>query len=78
MKPSHKFFALLLLMTLFIGSQAIAQSYFHWDLLHRSARAKEVMQDNEYVINSNTIGSFFCNPLVLNGTVLLSCKDRLW
>jgi hypothetical protein len=35
--------------------------------LHKMERAQEVMQDNELEIGVESIGSFFCNPLQLNG-----------
>ncbi|HEX5171505.1 MAG TPA: hypothetical protein VFW11_20145 [Cyclobacteriaceae bacterium] len=36
----------------------------------KQARAKEVMQDNEYVYTGYEEGIFFCNPLVLDGEPL--------
>jgi hypothetical protein len=36
----------------------------------RLERAKEVRQDNEYTVTGNERGSFFDNPLMINGTPL--------
>jgi hypothetical protein len=33
-------------------------------------RAKEVMQDNEFVVSAETVGTFFINPLLLDGNTL--------
>jgi len=53
-----------MLLTIINGSRTFAQDYFSRILV--SARAMEVMQDNEYTSTGYEKGKFFSNPLMLN------------
>lgn len=55
-----------MLLTLMIGSRTFAQDYFSFARLLASARALEVMQNNEYTSTGYEQGKFFSNPLMLN------------
>src|SRR5688572_19228716 len=77
MRHLKKSFTLLMLLTSIIGSRTFAQDLVQ-DLLkfqttlklEKQERAKEVMQDNEYNSTGYEKGTFFSNPLMLNGEPL--------
>jgi len=65
MKHLTKSFILLMLVTSIIGSRSSAQDFFVFDFnarlkqqLAKQQRAKEVMQDNEYVVTGYEKGTF--------------------
>jgi hypothetical protein len=62
-------YILLMLLTVIIGSRTFAQDcdLNFLTLKQTSARAKEVMQNNEYTSTGYEKGNFYCNPLMLNG-----------
>ena len=62
-------YILLVLLTVIIGSRTFAQDcdLNFLTLRQNSARAKEVMQNNEYTSTGYEKGNFYCNPLMLNG-----------
>jgi hypothetical protein len=73
MKHLKKSSILLLLLTVIIGSRTFAQDFSGWNPFNQmelSARAKEVMQDNEYTSTGYEQGNFYDNPLMLNGKPL--------
>ncbi len=73
MKHLKKSYILLMLLTVIIGSRTFAQDYCGLNFLpqtENSARAKEVMQNNEYTSTGYEKGNFYCNPLLLNGKLL--------
>lgn len=79
--PVGRFTLLMLLMSM-IGSRTFAQdqdlfrvnAMFTWERERaektKEERAKEVMQDNEYLTTGHEEGIFFSNPLMLNGKPL--------
>lgn len=84
MKHLKKSFTLLMLLTLIIGSRTSAQDLsleailnFNLEAMHKKRgkevmqeRAKEVTQDSEYTSTGYEKGTFFSNPLMLNGKPL--------
>jgi hypothetical protein len=74
MKHLIKSFALLMLLTSITTSRTWAQDFFIFDFkvrlkqeLAKQQRAKDVVQDNEYVTTGYEKGTFLDNPLMLNG-----------
>lgn len=69
-------FIISMLLTVIIGPQAYAQDYFRSNstfslsTMQKSARAREVIQDNEYINTGYEKGSFYDNPLMLDGKPL--------
>ncbi len=70
MIPFKKSHALLLILVTLIVSPAFAQPFLGVDPWPESERAKNVRQDNEYVVNDKAVDNYFYNPLVLDGKAL--------
>ncbi len=74
MKHFKKSYIPLVLLTVIIGSRTFAQDLVSsLNLFYQtknSDRAKEVMQDNEYTSTGHEQGSFYYDPLMLNGKPL--------
>lgn len=76
MKHLKRVFTMLLLLAVIIGSPAFAQDYFSsnprfsLNARSRSVRAREVLQDNEYTSTGFEEGTFYDNPLMLDGMSL--------
>jgi hypothetical protein len=73
MKHLKKSYTLLMLLTVSIGSRTIAQEFSSLTLFNPvqvTLRAKEVMPDNEYTTTGIEQGTFYINPLLLNGKPL--------
>ncbi|HYF68480.1 MAG TPA: hypothetical protein VD884_10095 [Ohtaekwangia sp.] len=74
MRHFKQSYILLLVLTVFISSRTFAQDFFFnlnlFNQAKNSARAKEVMQDNEYKRTGYEKGNFYSNPLMLNGEPL--------
>jgi hypothetical protein len=64
--------SLNVLFTLPVSAQTSfdANEVFDLTKLTKQDRAKEVMQDNEWVVCAETVGNFFINPLLLDGQPL--------
>ena len=69
MDPLKNSIVLLFILATFIVSPTFAQPFLasSWQ---ETERAKEVMQDNEYVVNDKAVDNFFYNPLLLDGKTL--------
>ena len=70
MEHLKKSFALSMLLTVIIGSRTYAQEYFDLAQILNVVRAQAVMQSNEYQATGYEEGTFFCNPLMLDGKPL--------
>jgi hypothetical protein len=77
MNHLKKTFTLSMLLTLIISSRTIAQDSFRFasatevmQQMRAKQRAREIMQDNEYVSTGYEKGTFLVNPLMLNGEPL--------
>ena len=74
MKLSRTLSALMVLsLNVILSLPVSAQAHFDVNAMlgitrpRNTDRAKEVMQDNEFVVNAKAVGKFFANPLALDG-----------
>lgn len=71
MNPFKKSALLLFMLVAFLTDAPLfAQPVLGLASWQESERAKEIIQDNEYVVNDKAVDNFFYNPILLNGKAL--------
>ena len=70
MKLSRTLPAILFVLAVLCELRVFAQPCFDISTLLTADRAKEVMQDNEFVRNGLAMGNFLYNPLLIDGQLL--------